>query len=150
MTNVVFGQTNNYKKAFENFQSNYNTEKYEDIFNNFSSEMKQALPIDKTKQFLTNLKNQVGKIEKTEFVGYQQGTYATYKTNFEKVVFAVNISLDSQNLINGLFIKPYEEPKNIESKVINSLSNYPTEIAEIIFAKTKDFPNKTQLSTAVI
>ena len=150
MTNVMFAQTDNYKIAIDNFQTNYNAEKYEDIFNSFSSEMKQALPIEKTKQFLTGLKSQVGKIAKTEFVGYQQGTYATYKTNFEKVVFAVNISLDSQNLVNGLFIKPYEEPKNTESKVINTLSNYPTEIAEIIFAKTKDFPNKTQLSIAVI
>ena len=150
MTNVMFAQTDNYKIAIDNFQTNYNDEKYEDIFNSFSSEMKQALPIEKTKQFLTGLKSQVGKIEKTEFVGYQQGTFATYKTNFEKVVFAVNISLDSQNLVNGLFIKPYEEPKNTESKVINTLSNYPTEIAEIIFAKTKDFPNKTQLSIAVI
>ena len=136
MTNVMFAQTDNYKIAIDNFQTNYNAEKYEDIFNSFSSEMKQALPIEKTKQFLTGLKSPVGKIAKTEFVGYQQGTYATYKTNFEKVVFAVNISLDSQNLVNGLFIKPYEEPKNTESRVINTLSNYSTEIAEIIFAKT--------------
>lgn len=150
MTNVVFGQTDNYKKAIENFQSNYNTENYEDIFNNFSSEMKQALPIDKANQFLTGLKSQVGKIKKTEFVSYQQGTYATYKTNFEKAVLAVNISLDKQNQINGLFIKPYEEPIKTESTTVNALSNYPTDVAEIIFAKTKDFPNKTQLSIAVI
>lgn len=150
MTNVVFGQTDNYKKAIENFQSNYNTENYEDIFNNFSSEMKQALPIDKTNQFLTGLKSQVGKIEKTEFVSYQQRTYATYKTYFEKAVLAINISLDKQNQINGLFIKPYEEPKKTESTTVNALSNFPIDVAEIIFTKTKDFPNKTQLSIAVI
>lgn len=150
MTNFVFGQTDNYKKAIENFQSNYNTENYEDIFNNFSSEMKQTLPIDKTKQFLSGLKSQVGKIEKTKFVSYQQGTYATYKTNFEKAVLAVNISLDKQNQINGLLIKPYEEPIKTECTIVNALSNYPIDVAEIIFAKTKDFPNKTQLSIAVI
>jgi CubicO group peptidase (beta-lactamase class C family) len=150
MTNVVFAQTVNYKNAIDNFQANYNAEKYEAIFNSFSSEMKQALPIDKTNQFLTGLKSQVGKIEKTEFVGYQQGTYATYKTNFEKIVFAVNISLDSQNLINGLFIKPYEEPKVKEKDEINALNSYPTEIAEIIFSKSKNFPNNTQISIAVI
>lgn len=150
MTNFVFGQTDNYKKAIENFQSNYNTENYEDIFNNFSSEMKQTLPIDKTKQFLSGLKSQVGKIEKTKFVSYQQGTYATYKTNFEKAVLAVNISLDKQNQINGLLIKPYEEPIKTEGTTVNALSNYPIDVAEIIFAKTKDFPNKTQLSIAVI
>lgn len=148
--NIVFAQTDNYKNAIDNFQANYNTEKYEDIFNNFSPEMKQALPINKTKQFLAGLKSQVGKIEKKEFMGYQQGTYATYKTNFEKAVLAVNISLDSQNQINGLFIKPYEEPKKTESNAVNALQSYPTEIAEVIFEKAKSFPNNTQLSIAVI
>lgn len=150
MTNVVFAQTDNYKNAIDNFQTNYNAEKYEDIFNSFSLEMKQALPIDKTNQFLTGLKSQVGKIEKTEFVSYQQGTYATYKTNFEKAVLAVNISLDKQNQINGLFIKPYEEPKKTESTTVNALSSYPTDVAEIIFSKSKDLPNNTQLSIALI
>lgn len=73
--------------------------------------MKKALPIDKTNQFLIGLKSQVGKIEKTEIVTYQQVTYAMYKTTFEKAVLTVNISLNEQNQINGLFIKPYEEPK---------------------------------------
>ncbi len=150
MTNVVFAQTDNYKIAIDNFQTNYNAEKYENIFNSFSLEMKQALPIDKTNQFLTGLKSQVGKIEKTEFVSYQQGTYATYKTNFEKAVLAVNISLDKQNQINGLFIKPFKEPIKTESTTVNALSNYPTDVAEIIFSKSKDLPNNTQLSIALI
>src|SRR5690606_12015914 len=33
---------------------------------------------------------------------------------------------------------------------VNALNNYPKEISEIIFSKTKDFPNNTQLSIAVI
>lgn len=150
MTNVMFAQTDNYKIAIDNFQTNYNAEKYEDIFNSFSSEMKQALPIEKTKQFLIGLKSQVGKIEKTEFVSYQQGTYAMYKTNFEKAVLAVNISLDKQNQMNGLFIKPYEEPKKTKNTSVNALSNYPTNVAEIIFSKSKDLPNNTQLSIVLI
>ena len=150
MTNLVFAQTDNYKNAIDNFHANYNAEKYDNIFNDFSPEMKQALPIDNTKQFLAGLKSQAGNIEKKEFVGYQQGTYATYKTNFEKVVFAVNISLDGQNHINGLFIKPYEEPKNTENNARNALNSYPTQIAEIIFEKGKKYPNNTQLSIAVI
>lgn len=148
--NLLFAQTDNYKTAIDNFQVNYNAEKYDEIFNNFSSEMKQALPVEKTKEFLTGLKNQVGKIENKEFISYQQGTYATYKTKFEKMVLAVNISLDNENLINGLFIKPYEEPKETSSNSVNALSSYPKEISEIIFSKTKDFPNNSQLSIALI
>lgn len=105
---------------------------------------------ENTRQFLNGLKIQVGQIENKEFINYRQGTYATYKTNFEKAVLAVNISLDKQNKINGLFIKPYEEAKKTENKTINALGDYPPEIAEIIFSKSKDFPNNTQLSIAII
>lgn len=150
MTNLLFAQKENYKIAIDNFQANFNTERYELIFNNFSPEMKQAMPIDQTKQFLTNLRNQVGKIEEREFVGYQQGTYATYKTKFERMILAVNISLNSENRINGLFFKPYEEPVKTVNSSVNALSNYPKEIAEIIFKNTKEFPNNTQLSVAII
>jgi len=149
MTNLLFSQTENYKIAIENFQANYNADKYDEIFNRFSPEMKQTLPIEDAKQFLIGLKSQGGNIESMEFINYQR-TYALYKTKFEKAVLEVNISLDGQNLINGLFIKPYEKPQEIKNKTVNSLNNYPKEIAEIIFSKSKDFPNNTQLSIALI
>lgn len=150
MTNILFAQTENYNIAFDNFQTNYNAEKFDEIFNSFSSEMKLALPLENTKQFLIGLKTQVGKIESKEFIKYEQETYATYKTKFEKAVLAVNISLDNQNKINGFFIKPYEEPNKTVNKTVNALNNYPKEIAESIFSKSKEFPNNTQLSIAII
>lgn len=150
LTNVLFAQTENYKIAIDNFQTNYNSEKFDEIFNSFSTEMKEALPLEKTKQFLGGLKTQVGKIENKEFMRYEQKTYAIYKTKFEKVVFAVNISLDNQNKINGLLIKPYEEPKKTENMTTNALDIYPKGIAESIFSKSKEFPNNTQLSIAII
>ncbi|MFH1119694.1 MAG: serine hydrolase [Bacteroidota bacterium] len=150
LTNLLFAQTENYKIAIENFQSSYNDEKYDEIFYSFSQEMKKALPIEKIKQFLISLKSQEGNIESMEFIGYQQETYAIYKTKFEKAFLAVNISLDGQNQINGLFIKPYEESTEATNNTVNALSSYPKEIAEIIFSKSKDFPNNTQLSVAII
>lgn len=150
ITNLLFAQTENYKIAIDNFKANYNAAKYDEIFNCFSPEMKQALPIENTKQFLISLKSQSGNIESMEFINFQQGTYAMYKTKFEKTVLGVNISLDGQNRINGLFIKPFEKPQETENKTVNSLNNYPKEIADIIFSKSKDFPNNTQLSIALI
>lgn len=149
-SNLLFAQSESYKIAIENFQANYNTEKYNEIFNTFSPEMKQSLPIENTKQFLMGLKSQVGKIESKEFISYHQGTYASFKTSFEKAVLDVHISLDSDNQINGLFIKPYEKSQETAINAVNALSNYPKEIAEIIFSKSKDFPNNTQLSIAII
>lgn len=151
MTNQIFAQTENYKATIDQFQTKYNAGKYDDIFNSFSIEMKQALPLESTKEFLTSLKSQVGKIENKEFIKYEKETYASYKTKFEKAVLSVNISLNENNQINGLFVKPFEESATSEAKnTVNVLSKYPKEIAQIIYSKSKDFPNKTQLSIAVI
>lgn len=84
MSNILFGQTANYKTAFENFQKNYIQENIDEIFKDFSVEMQKALPIENTKSFLTDLKNQAGNIKSGEFVGYEQKTYASFKTTFEK------------------------------------------------------------------
>ncbi|HEY6436115.1 MAG TPA: peptidoglycan DD-metalloendopeptidase family protein, partial [Ignavibacteriaceae bacterium] len=74
----------------------------------FSTEMQSALPLDKTLEFLEGLKLQAGEIKKRQFVKYQQ-SYASYKTNFERAVFALNISVDNNAKINGLFIKPFSD-----------------------------------------
>src|SRR5690606_29851222 len=62
----------------------------------------------KTIEFLDGLKKEAGKITKREFVKYEQ-TYASYKTNFERAVFAVNISVDKDSKINGLLVKPFKD-----------------------------------------
>lgn len=149
ITTQIFAQTENYTKAIENFTSNYNAENYTEIFNNFAPEMKQAIPLKEANEFLTNEKLTYGKIINTLFIEYVEGTFAIYKTTFEKEVRTIYLSLNTANKINGLAIKPYKE-KIIIQKAANFLSTYPKEIAEIIFAKTKDFPNNTQLSIAII
>jgi murein DD-endopeptidase MepM/ murein hydrolase activator NlpD len=105
-----FGQTEKAinKTVADNFEKNYNSGDYEAIFSSFSSEMQNALPLEKTKDFFTGLKAQAGKITKREFIKYEQ-TAASYKTNFERALFAVNISVDNNSKINGLFVKPYKE-----------------------------------------
>ena len=107
---ISFGQTEKEtdKKISAEFEKYYNSNEYQKIFDLFSPEMKSALPIEQTTDFLKGLKTQAGKIEKREFVKYEQ-TYASYKTTFERTVFAVNISLDNNRKINGLFVKPFKE-----------------------------------------
>lgn len=150
ITSLLFAQTKNYKAASEDFLRNYNSNKYDEIFNNFSQEMKKAFPLEKTKEFLISVKSKAGNIDSMEFVNFQQKTYALYKTKFEKSIMAVNISLNDQNQINGFFIKPYENLQVRENKTINSLGSYPKEIADIVFSKSKDLPNYAQLSIAII
>ena len=108
--NFAFGQTEKIinKTVGDSFEMNYNADKFDAIFSSFSTEMQNALPLDKTKEFLSGLKTQAGKITKRQFVKYEQ-TYALYKTNFERALFAVTISVDNNSKINGLFVKPFKE-----------------------------------------
>ncbi len=98
----------NYKRIADKFEVFYNGEKSDSIFAMFSDEMQKALPIDKTSEFITGLNSQAGKITKREFIKYQSN-YASYKTNFEKALFTVNISIDKNSKIIGLFVKPYAD-----------------------------------------
>lgn len=105
----IFGQTERQesKEVAQKFESLYNSELFEEIFNLFSNNMKNALPVDKTTQFLKGLKSQAGRIKNREFITYVNGSYASYKTTFERALFAVNISIDENSKINGLLVKPY-------------------------------------------
>lgn len=146
LSSSLTAQTENYSHSIDHFRKNFNTGKYDEIFKSFSAEMKQSLPNEKNKKFFTDLKTQVGNMKNAEFISYQQSTYAAYKTQFDKGILVVNISLDSQNKINGLFIKPYEDP----GKITNALTSYPKEIAETIYSTAVKFPENTQLSIAII
>ena len=108
--NFAFGQTEKIanKSVANSFEMNYNAGDFNAIFSCLSTEMQTALPLDKTKEFLTGLKIQAGKITNRQFVKYEQ-TYASYKTNFERALFAVNISVDNNSRINGLYVKPFKE-----------------------------------------
>ena len=152
-TIVVQTERKDNKVVTEKFVRNYNNNDYNGIFSMFADVMKEALPIDKTTEFLKGLKSQAGNISNREFVKYENGTYASYKTTFERAVFVLNISIDDNSDINGLFVKPFVEEVNSEN-VINNLTIKSGIItqkqSEIIFENAKIFPNHTQISIAII
>lgn len=106
------------KTAADAFERMYNRGTYDSIFLMLSPDMQKALPLTKTTEFLTGLQAQAGKITNREFSKYQQ-SYASYKTTFQRALFAVNISLDNDAKINGLFVKPFI-PDNLPKLQRNS------------------------------
>lgn len=155
VVNLSFGQTekSDNKNVTEKFVENYNNGDYNGIFSMFADVMKDALPIDKTTEFLKGLKSQAGNISTREFIKYENGTYASYKTIFEHSILVLNISIDDNSKINGLFVKPFVEEANAEN-VINNLTIkndlITKEQTEIVFNNAKIFPNHTQISIATI
>jgi hypothetical protein len=109
---AVAQQESNFSKTVaDKFQKNYNANNYDAIFSMFSSEMKNFMPHEKTLAFLRGLKSEAGDIKTKSFVKYEQPNVALYKTNFERVVVALFISVDGNSNINGLMVKPYKEEK---------------------------------------
>lgn len=110
ITGNVWGQVESpiYKTVAEKFEKEYNLNLYDSIFTMFSAEMQNALPLNKTIEFFIGLNGQAGKITQLEFIKYEMRTYASYKTQFERALFSVNISVDNNAKINGLFIKPFK------------------------------------------
>jgi murein DD-endopeptidase MepM/ murein hydrolase activator NlpD len=97
------------RAAADNFEKKYNAGDFEGVFDLFADAMQQSLPIDKTKVFLNQLKTNGGKIVKMEFIKYNNGTFAEYKTTLERALLAINISVDEAGKINGLFVKAYTD-----------------------------------------
>jgi hypothetical protein len=107
----VFAQTDttSFNNVIEKFTRYYNNDSQDSIFSMFSIEMQRALPIDKTTHFLTGLKHQAGKIVTFEFIKFENGFQASYKTSFERGIFLVNISIDNNAKLHALFVKPLTE-----------------------------------------
>jgi murein DD-endopeptidase MepM/ murein hydrolase activator NlpD len=105
-TNQAQTEKSNYKHAVERYTYYYNNSMPDSIFAIFSTDMQLALPIEKTREFVEGFTQQLGSIESTEFVMYES-VFAVYKAKFNQGVLAMNLSLDEESKINGLFFKPY-------------------------------------------
>lgn len=115
LTSLTFAQTekSTYKVVAAEFEKNYNADNFEAVFSMFSDDMKTAVPLSKLTEFLTGLKSQAGSITKREFVRYENGTVAQYKTNFERALYALNISVDNNSKINGFSVTPFKDRSNL-------------------------------------
>ena len=97
----------------------YNREHYDSIFNLFSAAMKEALPLQKTIDFFSNLRKEAGTIEKSELVEDIENR-ARYKADFQNDVFWFDFTFNKTGKINGLHILPYDGP---DQRVVPSRRN---------------------------
>lgn len=108
----------NYKNVAAIFMSNYNAGKYEAIFNMYDANVKASLPLDKSNAFFKNNVSPAGKMKKMEFWDIKNSAHI-YKTTFDNIVLDVLLSLDTENKINGFYIRPHT-PKNLPKLERNS------------------------------
>jgi CubicO group peptidase (beta-lactamase class C family) len=101
-------EKSNYRPTAEKLELLYNTDQYESVFGMFSEAMQKALPLDKTVATLRTLKLQAGNIKTLAFRKYLDGSTVSYKTDFDKLAFDLQMSLDNEGKISGLWVKPWQ------------------------------------------
>lgn len=99
-------ESNNSKIVTGKFVKYYNTNQPDSVFGLFSSEAKIGLPLDKTKGFLNQLRQNFGNIANLTFEAYHND-FGTYKAQFDKGLLTLSIAVKDQSIV-GLFAKPYE------------------------------------------
>jgi len=103
-------EPNSYHTAVDKFKIFYNSNQPDSVFEMFSPEMKQVLPLDVFKSTTAQLKSQLGYLNKTAFIKYT-APVAIYKATFQNNVFLLNIALNADNEFTGLKLTP--NPGNI-------------------------------------
>jgi pimeloyl-ACP methyl ester carboxylesterase len=98
-----------YQQAAARFRDLFNGQQGDSLFVLLSPRVKAILPLDKTKQMLTQLYSQFGMLKSTEFIR-QDTNVASYKASFDKIVLTMGLALDRQGMIDGLHFRPYEPP----------------------------------------
>ncbi len=106
----VIAQTNIESVITKEFVKFYNADKPDSIFKLYNIHMQEALPIDKTREFIGQTKTQLGDIMSYEFIAYheQNTKLAIYKTKFRYAEYDLFIEVNN-NLISGLLIKPHKD-----------------------------------------
>ena len=97
----------------------YNNSHYDSIFYLFDPQMKKGLPLDKTREFFTQLRQDAGAIVKYEFKEKIQ-TASRYKTDFSNLVFWMSVSQNEKNEIDGLYFLPYDGPGTEATMIRNT------------------------------
>ncbi len=137
----------------DDFVKAYNNEDYQFVFELFSAEMKTALPKKNLKKFLKNLNSSAGKISKNDFLR-KENNVVIYKLTFENWVSQYSFSFNDKKEISNVFYFDDFQELTLPTLAIYALPENEKTISktqsELIFEKTKYFPNGSELSLAFI
>jgi len=141
------------QELVDDFIKAYNDKDYQSVFELFSAEMKTALPKKRLKNFLKNLNSTAGKISENNFLRIENNV-VLYKLTFENWVSQYSFSFNDENEISDVFyFDDFQEPALLKSAICGLPENEKTisnTQSELIFEKTKQFPNSSELSLAFI
>jgi uncharacterized protein len=97
----------NYDGISEKFLVYYNAEKPDSVFAIYSAELKEKLPIEKTRAVFSGLHIQFGELRSLDLVKQDSG-FNSYKAVFSHQTLSLLLALTDDNLIEGFRLVPYD------------------------------------------
>jgi hypothetical protein len=105
----------NYEGVAERFLVFYNEEKPDSLFAIYSIELKEKLPIEKTRAVFSGLHIQYGELRSLDLLKQDSG-FNAYKAVFSHQTLSLLLALTDDNLIEGLRLVPYDPGQFPEEK----------------------------------
>ncbi len=103
----------------QRFVDHYNRKSYDSIFSMFSQEMKDALPLHKTKDFFSQLHKDAGLLTKFTFVSTKEN-FARYKAEFTNTVLWLDVSENKLGKIDGLLFTPFDDASEQKTGILRN------------------------------
>lgn len=100
----------------ERVVAHINSGDYEALEGEFNEQMRQALPLEKTREFVRGLTAQSGKIQKLEPGRFVPPNAAVFPVRFERGVLDMKVVLDSAGQIAGLGFLPHTSSGPVSEK----------------------------------
>ncbi|HMG69217.1 MAG TPA: hypothetical protein VK588_16075 [Chitinophagaceae bacterium] len=104
-----------YNEVSEKFLIFYNDEKPDSIFVLYSPELKEKLPIEKTRAVLSGLHVQYGELRSLSLLKQDSG-FNMYKAGFSHQTLSLLLALTDENLIEGFRLVPFDPDQFPEEK----------------------------------
>ena len=105
----------NYEDISEKFLLYYNAEKPDSVFAVYSTELKEKLPIEKTRAVFSGLHIQYGELKSLDLIKQDSG-FNVYKAVFSHQTLTLLLALTDDNLIEGYRLVPYDPAQFPEEK----------------------------------
>jgi len=108
----------NYNEVADRFLEFYNAEKPDSVFAVYSTELKEKLPIEKTRAVFSGLHIQYGELKSLGLLKQDRG-FNAYKAVFSHQTLTLLLALTDDNLIEGYRLVPYDPVQFPEEKKKN-------------------------------
>jgi uncharacterized protein len=105
LATVVTAQKN-YENVSVRFLDFYNAEKPDSVFDIYSAELKEKLPIEKTRAVFSGLHIQYGEMRSLTLLKQDSG-FNLYKAVFSHQTLSLLLALTDDNLIEGFRLVPF-------------------------------------------